>query len=98
MSLLGLDVGTSGCKSVVTSSDGRTVASAARSYEPMVPQAGRLELDPETVWRAVCAATREVVGATTFDPPTSMAIGALGEAFVILDRKGRPDHADHRIG
>jgi xylulokinase len=90
VSLLGIDIGTSGCKAIVVAADGRILASSARPYVPVVPEPGNLELDPEVVWSAVCATAREVAALTTLDPPVAMAIAALGEAFLILDAEGRP--------
>ena len=58
MSLLGLDIGISGCKAVAFSLDGATLAQAYREYRLYQPQPGWMELDPAEVWQAVS----EVIG------------------------------------
>jgi glycerol kinase len=45
MSLLGLDVGTTGTKAVAFDLDGRVLASAYREYPLRSPRPGRQELD-----------------------------------------------------
>ena len=64
MSLLGVDVGTSGLKAVAfRADDGIALASAHRQYQSSYPQPGRMELDPELVWAAFVDAVREVAAA-----------------------------------
>ncbi len=45
MSLLGIDVGTSGCKAAVFSEEGRLLSSAYEEYDCQRPQPGWAELD-----------------------------------------------------
>ena len=49
MSLLGLDVGTTGCKAAVFSTDGRLLALAYAKYDLCSPKAGWAELDVQAV-------------------------------------------------
>ena len=51
---IGLDVGTSGCKAAAVGVDGSIYASARREYGFECPVAGAVELNPDTVWKAVC--------------------------------------------
>ena len=53
MSLLGIDVGTTGCKAVVFDAGGRPLATARREYALANPHEGFWELDPEQVWQQV---------------------------------------------
>lgn len=80
MSLLGLDVGTTGCKAVAFSLDGVVLASAYREYPLRSPRPGWQELDPDEVWRAVRAVLGEVAARTKRDPIRTMAVSAQGEA------------------
>jgi xylulokinase len=53
--LLGIDVGTSGCKVCLLDEEGEFVASAAQEYRAQSPRPGWLEQDPEEWYRAACA-------------------------------------------
>ena len=90
MSLLGIDVGTSGCKAGAFSSDGRLIAQAARTYPTLRRQPGYVELDSQEVWQKVQAVIAEVAAQTTSDPVTALCTGSIGEAVV-------PVTADRRI-
>ncbi len=52
MTLLGLDVGTSGVKGIALSDEGKVVATAEEGYPLSTPQPGWAEQDPEDWWRA----------------------------------------------
>ena len=89
MSLLGLDVGTTGTKGVVFDLEGHAIASAYREYPLRSPRPGWQELDPEEVWSCVREVLAEVAGKTTGDPIRAMAISAQGEAVHAVDKAGR---------
>ena len=61
LSLVGLDVGTTGVKAVRISETGEVLARAEEEYPLSIPQPGWAEQDPEDWWRAV---ERARVGAT----------------------------------
>ena len=88
MSLMGLDIGTTGTKATVFSPDGRIMASAYREYPLLHPRPGWIELDPEDVWRKVKEAVSEA-SSSAADPVEALAISTLGEAAVPVDRQGR---------
>ena len=52
--LLGVDVGTSSCKALLTRADGSPAESATVEYHPSTPEPGAVEMDPETLWSAAC--------------------------------------------
>ena len=89
MSLLGIDVGTTGCKAVIFDAAGQNLAAARREYPLTQPQDGFWELDPELVWQQVQAAIGEVAKAPV-EPVTALAISALGEAILPINRNGMP--------
>lgn len=89
MSLLGIDVGTNGCKAVVFDVGGRPLATARREYALANPHEGFWELDPEQVWQQVLSAIRETTAIAGADV-TALAISALGEAVLPVDRDGMP--------
>ncbi len=53
MSLMGIDVGTTGSKAVVFNEEGLVLSSAYRGYPMYFPGPGQCELDPEEVWSGV---------------------------------------------
>jgi len=66
--LLGIDVGTSGCKTELFNVNGYSLAKAYRGYPIIHPKPGWSEEDPEEWWRAVVDTTRKVLEASKVDP------------------------------
>ena len=88
MTLLGVDIGTTGCKAAVVSAQGAPLATAYREYPLITPRPGWAQLDPDEVWGAARSAIREVTSADVA-PPRAMAIATLGEAVTPIDSRGR---------
>ncbi len=82
MSLLGIDVGTTGCKAAVFSEEGHRLASAYDEYDFRAPHPGWAQLDAVEVWDKVKATIREVASSSGSDPIKALAISSLGEAMV----------------
>ena len=89
MTLLGVDIGTTGCKAAAVSTEGVPLATAYREYPLLTPRPGWAELDPDVVWEATRSAVREVTSAGVA-PPRAMAVSSLGEAVTPIDGQGRP--------
>jgi xylulokinase len=90
MSLLGIDVGTTGCKAAVFSATGGLHASAYEEYDIQRPKPGWAELDTAEVWGKVKRTIQAVASRVTSDPVQALAVSSLGEAVV-------PITADRRI-
>lgn len=82
MSLLGVDVGTTGCKAAAFSEDGRIIASSYREYDCILPEPSRAELDSAQVWRQVRDVIAETAAACAKDPVTALSVSSLGEAMI----------------
>ncbi len=87
MSLLGIDVGTSGCKAAVFSDDGRLLASAYEEYDYQHPQPGWAELDTACVWEQIKHTIRTSASGAAHpgaphDPIKALCVSSLGEAVV----------------
>ncbi len=82
MSLLGIDVGTTGCKAAVFSEEGQLLASAYEEYDVHRPQPGWAELDAAEVWEKVKRTIRAAVSHTARDAVRALAVSSLGEAMV----------------
>jgi xylulokinase len=88
--LLGIDFGTSSVKALLTDTEGRRLAVAAREYPIYTPQPGYAEQNAEEWWTAAQAAVREV---TSSNPGVDVkAIGLCGQMHggVLIDAKGAP--------
>ena len=89
MSLLGIDVGTTGCKAASFDLEGRCLGSAYREFAIRSPQPGWAELDPAEVWHLIQECIREAVRGTNDEPVTALSVSSLGEACVPLSRERR---------
>jgi len=88
MSLIGLDIGTTGCKATVFDEDGRELSHAAREYSILAPQPGWAEQDAEQVWTLALAALSEALAGSRGDSPRAMALSVQGEAVIPVDDAG----------
>lgn len=80
MSLLGVDVGTTGCKAAAFSECGLCLASAYREYPTLHPRGGWAELDSRHVWACVRATIGEVAAQVAQDPIRALSVSSMGEA------------------
>ncbi len=87
---LGIDVGTSGTKTIAIDEAGTILASASAEYPCEHPRPGWSEQDPEHWWRATAATVREVLARGDLKPVDVAAIGLSGQMHgsVFLDAAG----------
>lgn len=81
MSLLGIDVGTTGCKAASFSEDGNLIAIAYREYCRLSLPTGYAELDSRKVLSDVWACIAEAAAKTKNDPIKALSVSSLGEAM-----------------
>ncbi len=84
MSLLGIDVGTSGCKCGLFSESGCLLNLAYEEYDYQRPQPGLAELDTLQVWQQIKRTIWKAAGvpAADNDPIKAVCVSSLGEAVV----------------
>ena len=89
--LLGVDIGTSGTKTVLFDTVGRTIASATLEYPMAQPQIGWAEQDPEDWWQASAGSIAAVIKKSGVDPSLIQGIGLSGQmhGMVLLDADGQ---------
>lgn len=91
--LLGIDIGTSGTKTVLLNEKGKVLASATSTYDLLSPKVGWYEQRPLDWWGAVCESVQEVIKKAKIKKPGTeiTAIGLSGQMHgsVFLDSKGR---------
>jgi xylulokinase len=82
MSLLGIDIGTSGCKSAIFSEKGDLLSLSYEEYDFLHPQAGWAELDTPKVWAQVKSTIRKAAAGARHDPVRGVCVSSMGEAVV----------------
>lgn len=89
--LLGIDIGTSGTKTVLFDTTGNVVASSTKEYPLYTPQNGWAEQDPMDWWHATRDTIKEVITLSKVDSEHIVGIGLSGQmhGLVMLDEKGQ---------
>lgn len=90
--VLGIDVGTSAVKVALFDADGAMHGSARAGYPTAFPAPGHAEQDPRDWWRALQAATREVMASVpgSAERVAGMGIAAQMAGTVAVDAVGEP--------
>jgi xylulokinase len=89
---LGLDLGTSSAKAVVTDTGGRVLAQASAGYAVTSALAGYAESDPADWWSAVTACAREAVQAAARAagaPPSAIGLSGQMHGLVLASAGGQ---------
>ncbi len=89
--LLGIDVGTSGAKTLLISADGQVVASAIEEYPLSTPHPLWAEQDPTDWWRSTVGSIAAVLARSGVDPREIAGLGLTGQmhGLVALDVQGK---------
>jgi xylulokinase len=88
MHLIGLDIGTAGCKAALFAEDGTLQASAAREYAVEIPRATWAEQDAERVWALAREALSETLQASGIPRVIAIGLSVQGEAVIPVDGRG----------
>lgn len=91
MSLLGIDLGTSGVKCVAYNTDGSPIKKVYREYALFTPDIGTVELDPGLVWENL---KKNFIELNSFeelkkDPVTALSISVSGDEALPIDKNGK---------
>lgn len=87
MWIMGIDMGTSGCKAVVFDEKWNVVCQAYREYLMHYPGEGLLELDAELVWSKIQEVIREA-NSLSEKPVEAIAVSAIGDVIIPVDENG----------
>lgn len=92
--LIGLDIGTTGAKAIVSDWHGKVLAQAGEEYPTHFPHPGWAEQEPEAWWLAARHVLGEVLAAPGVDAQSIAAIGVSCQApsLVAVDAQGVPVH------
>lgn len=85
--LLGIDIGTTGAKTVLFDERGSAVMTAFEPWPMAMPHPAWAEQDPEDWWRGTVASIRQVVAGSGVPPGSIAGIGLSGQmhGLVLLD-------------
>lgn len=88
--LIGIDIGTSGTKTVLFDTSGVTIASSTKEYSLYQPQNGWAEQDPADWWEATRLSLKEVLSKSNVNNENIKGIGLSGQmhGLVLLDGDG----------
>ena len=89
--LLGIDVGTTGTKTILFSGDGEIIAHAYRGYPLSNLRVGESEQNPLDWWSATIETVREVTeGKKISDKVAAISLSTQGGTLVLVDKEGNP--------
>ena len=88
---IGVDIGTSGTKSVLFDEKGNVIASASAEYPMYQPQNGYAEQNPEDWYNASISTIREIVSKSGIDTDKIAGLGLSGQmhGLVMLDDENK---------
>ena len=91
MPLLGIDIGTSGTKTLLVDDNGAVLASAGYEYPLSTPRPGWAEQDPADWWDATRATVRSVLNQSGISADSIRGVGLSGQMHgsVFLDAQNR---------
>ncbi|MBP3886343.1 MAG: xylulokinase [Cellulosilyticum sp.] len=89
--LIGIDIGTSGTKTVLFDTEGNVVGSALKEYDIIQKKIGWAEQKPESWWKATKESLKEIIDTTKIDVTKIKGIGLSGQmhGLVLLDKEGQ---------
>ena len=88
MSLLGLDIGSTGAKGIVFNENGKRIASSYIEYNMIFPKPGWVELNAKEMWDMILDLIRELNTKVARDPITALSVSSFGEGFTPIDING----------
>ena len=85
-----MDIGTSGCKSIIVDEDGLVVSSDVEEYPLYSPRPGWNEQDPEDWWKGAYISLRKAVDKSGINPAGIKALSFSGQmhGLVAMDKNG----------
>jgi len=90
MSLMGVDIGTTGTKAIAFNQDGKILASDYKEYNLLFPYPGWVEFDTAGQWNKIFEVLKTVNNDPEVkkDPVKAVSVTTVGDSFTPLDKKG----------
>lgn len=86
--LIGLDIGTTGCKAALFDSDGTLMTSARREYPISIPNPTWAEQNAEIIWTLAQEALTEIIAQSSTRKVAAVGLSVQGEAIIPVNNKG----------
>ena len=88
--LIGIDIGTSGCKIAVFNKAGEVLAAQSGTYPVYYPKPGWAEQNPEDWWNTICQVLPEMLQKAEISPDEIAGIGIDGQSWsaIAVDENG----------
>jgi len=92
MSIMGIDIGTTGTKAIAFSEEGKILAQAYNEYELLFPKPEWVEFDVKVMWERIFDVIKRVNNndAVKKDPVIALSVSTVAESFTPMDEKGKP--------
>jgi len=90
MYLVGIDLGTMGCRSIIYTLEGKEKTSAYKEYTVYVPKAGWAEQDPNEWWEATKFVLKESLKNISGDEIVAIGLTGQQPSLVLIDKTGNP--------
>jgi xylulokinase len=90
--LIGIDLGTTGCKAAVYDERGETWGESYLEYGLITLSPVMIEQDPHAWWSLTCQAIQEALADANIDRSgvKGISVSSQGISFVLLDQQGQP--------
>ncbi|EAX48561.1 Gluconokinase [Thermosinus carboxydivorans Nor1] len=90
--IIGVDIGTTGCRAAVYREDGVALANQSLEYPLYTPQAAWAEQDPDEIFQAVLTVTARAVQQAALPPKTiaGLCFSSVFHSFIPVDKDGAP--------
>ena len=90
MHLIGLDVGTTGCKAIVFDLDGNIKGYGFREYDIICEKPGWAEQEPKRVWELTKEVIRQAVNESGVNDIRALSLSVQGDAVIPVDKNIMP--------
>lgn len=87
--LLGVDMGTSGCKVVAINEQGKIISNGSKTYPTSYPKSGWAEQNPQDWYEATCKSIRECLKKIDINPNRIVGLSIDGPAHNVALMDGR---------
>ncbi|MHA1582879.1 MAG: FGGY-family carbohydrate kinase, partial [Candidatus Baldrarchaeia archaeon] len=90
--LLGIDVGTTGTKSVIFNTEGQLVSKGYEEYPVLIPRPGWAEQEPDVWWNATVKSIKMAMrkASISADDITCIGLSSQTNSPSFLDKDGKP--------
>ena len=86
MYLLGLDIGSTGCKVMVFDPNGKILGSGFEEYAILLDHNGKAEQDAENIWRTVCRVIKKSLENVKSSLICALSLSVQGDAIIPVDK------------